>query len=158
MCGGFVVHKLVVHFLIAKLFRMSTPDASRFAFMLAQGGEFAFVLISFVAGLGLFGVDDAGLLVAVVAISMALAPLMILFEEKIIQPLFAHGGELREPDVIDETGAEGHHCRLRPVWHDGRTLACGERVQDPSCWSMTPSKLMFAPLWLQTVLWRCLPH
>jgi monovalent cation:proton antiporter-2 (CPA2) family protein len=103
---GFMLIKLVVHFLVAKLFRMATPDASRFSFMLAQGGEFAFVLISFVAGLGLLGVVDAGLLVAMVAVSMALAPLMIIFEEKVIQPLFAHGGELREPDKIDESEAK----------------------------------------------------
>jgi monovalent cation:proton antiporter-2 (CPA2) family protein len=103
---GFVLIKLVVHFLLAKLFRMTTPDASRFSFMLAQGGEFAFVLISFVAGLGLVGLADAGMLVAVVAISMALAPLLIIFEEKVIQPLFARGGVLREPDVIDETEAK----------------------------------------------------
>jgi monovalent cation:proton antiporter-2 (CPA2) family protein len=103
---GFVLSKLMVHFVLAKLFRMTTPDASRFAFMLAQGGEFAFVLISFVAGLGLLGIADAGMLVAVVAISMALAPLLIIFEERIIQPLFARGGVLREPDVIDETEAK----------------------------------------------------
>ncbi len=103
---AFIAIKLVVHFIIAKLFRMSTPDASRFSFMLAQGGEFAFVLISFVAGLGLLGVDDAGLLVAVVAISMALAPLLMLFDEKVIQPAFLRGGVLREPDLIDESDPE----------------------------------------------------
>jgi Kef-type K+ transport system membrane component KefB len=103
---AFVAIKIVLHFIIARLFRMSMPDASRFSFMLAQGGEFAFVLISFVAGLGLLGVDDAGLLVAVVAISMALAPLLILFDDKVIQPAFLRGGVLRKPDVIDEQDPE----------------------------------------------------
>jgi voltage-gated potassium channel Kch len=101
-----VLIKLIVHFILARLFRIPTPDASRFSFMLAQGGEFAFVLISFVAGLGLLVVADAAMLVAVVAISMALAPLLIIFEDKIIQPLFARGGVLREPDVIDESEAK----------------------------------------------------
>jgi monovalent cation:proton antiporter-2 (CPA2) family protein len=103
---GFVLIKLIVHFFLARLFKMPVPDASRFAFMLAQGGEFAFVLISFVAGLGLLGIADAAMLVAVVAISMALAPLLIIFEERVIQPLFARGGVLREPDVIDESEAK----------------------------------------------------
>jgi monovalent cation:proton antiporter-2 (CPA2) family protein len=103
---AFITIKLVAHFIIAKIFSMPTPDASRFSFMLAQGGEFAFVLISFVAGLGLLGVDDAALLVAVVAISMALAPLLILFDEKIIQPAFLRGGVLREPDTIDDKDPE----------------------------------------------------
>ena len=68
---------------------MPKPDASRFSFLLAQGGEFAFVLISFVAGLGILGVDDAALLIAVVAVSMALAPILMLLDEKVIQPRFA---------------------------------------------------------------------
>lgn len=104
--AGFILVKLVVQFVLAKLYGMATADASRFAFLLAQGGEFAFVLISFVAGLGLLGVDDAALLVAVVAVSMALAPLLMLLDEKIIQPMFAKGGNSREADVIDESGAQ----------------------------------------------------
>jgi monovalent cation:proton antiporter-2 (CPA2) family protein len=103
---GFVAIKLSVHFVIAKLFQMPTPDASRFCFMLAQGGEFAFVLISFVTGLGLLGIADAGMLVAVVAISMALAPLLMIFDEKVIQPMFLRGGVMREPDLIDENDAK----------------------------------------------------
>jgi voltage-gated potassium channel Kch len=50
--------------------------------------------------------DNAALLVAVVAISMAFAPLLMLFDEKIIQSRFAAAGDGREADVIDESGAE----------------------------------------------------
>ncbi len=106
LVAGFIVIKLVVQFILAKLYGMVTADASRFAFLLAQGGEFAFVLITFVTGLGLLGVDDAALLVAVVAVSMAFAPLLMLLDEKIIQPRFAAAGEAREADVIDESGAQ----------------------------------------------------
>jgi monovalent cation:proton antiporter-2 (CPA2) family protein len=106
MVAGFIAIKLVVQFLIAKLYGMATADASRFAFLLAQGGEFAFVLISFVAGLGLLGVENAALLVAVVALSMALAPLLMLADEKLIQPRFAVAGEQRAADTIDENGAQ----------------------------------------------------
>jgi Kef-type K+ transport system membrane component KefB len=74
-----------------------------FAFSLAQGGEFAFVLISFCLGLGLLLANQAALLVAIVAISMALAPLLIIANEQLIQPLFVRGGEIRNADVIDES-------------------------------------------------------
>ncbi len=85
---GFILVKLAVLYVVALAFRMNGADASRFSFSLAQGGEFAFVLISFAAGLGILAASQAGLLVAMVAISMALAPLLMLAGEKLIQPRF----------------------------------------------------------------------
>ncbi|MFN0193331.1 MAG: monovalent cation:proton antiporter-2 (CPA2) family protein [Aestuariivirga sp.] len=100
---GLVLVKLAVLVALALLFRMNRADASRFSFSLAQGGEFAFVLISFTLGLKLLDADLAGLLVAAVAISMALAPLLMLFDDKVMQPMFARGGSTREADTIDES-------------------------------------------------------
>jgi monovalent cation:proton antiporter-2 (CPA2) family protein len=102
---GFVLVKLAVLAALALLFRMNRADASRFSFSLAQGGEFAFVLISFTLGLKLLDADLAGLLVAAVAISMALAPLLMLFDDKVMQPMFARDGTEREADQIDESEA-----------------------------------------------------
>ena len=104
LVAGFIAVKLVVLFVLARLFGMSTPDASRFSFALAQGGEFAFVLISFAAGLALLDPAQAGLLVAVVALSMAAAPLLMIFDARVLQPRFASAGETREDDHIDESG------------------------------------------------------
>jgi len=59
-----IVLKLLVLVPLARVFRMPLADATRFAFSLAQGGEFAFVLVSFALGLKLIGGDEAGLLVA----------------------------------------------------------------------------------------------
>ena len=84
---------------------MSAPDASRFSFSLAQGGEFAFVLISFAAGLALLDPAQSGLLVAVVALSMAAAPLLMLFDERVMQKRFAATAPPRESDQIEETGS-----------------------------------------------------
>lgn len=100
---GFVLLKLIVLYAIARIFRMNGPDSAHFAFSLAQGGEFAFVLISFCLGLGLLATGQAALLVAIVAMSMALAPLLMITNENFIQPLFARGGEIRNADVIDES-------------------------------------------------------
>lgn len=104
LVAGFVLIKFAVLFLLARLFRMSRPDASRFSFSLAQGGEFAFVLISLAAGLQLLDPGQTGLLVAVVALSMALAPLLILFDERVIQPRFEGKPVARGSDAIEETG------------------------------------------------------
>jgi monovalent cation:proton antiporter-2 (CPA2) family protein len=100
---GLIAIKLAVLYMLARAFRMNTPDASRFSFSLAQGGEFAFVLISFAAGLGLLAAAQSGLLVAIVAISMAFAPLLMIFDDKILQPRFLQDGKAREADRIDDT-------------------------------------------------------
>jgi monovalent cation:proton antiporter-2 (CPA2) family protein len=103
---GFIALKLLVLYVLARGFGMSQPDSSRFTFSLAQGGEFAFVLISFAAGLGILGVAQSGLLVAMVAISMALAPLLMLLDDRIVQPVFERrGASRREPDRIVDSGA-----------------------------------------------------
>ena len=100
---GFIILKLFVLYIIARIFRMKNADSANFAFSLAQGGEFAFVLISFCLGLGLILADQAALLVAIVAVSMAAAPLLMIANEKLIQPLYLRGSTGREADVIDHS-------------------------------------------------------
>ncbi|MGE0241185.1 MAG: monovalent cation:proton antiporter-2 (CPA2) family protein [Parvibaculaceae bacterium] len=103
---AFVVIKLVVLYAIARLARMKPPRASLFSFSLAQGGEFAFVLISFAAGLGLLAVAEANMLVAVVALSMALAPLLMMIDSRLVQPRFESLGLKREADRIEPAGSQ----------------------------------------------------
>ena len=102
---GLILAKLAVLFVLGRGFGMSLPDASRFSFSLAQGGEFAFVLISFAAGLGLLAATQSGLLVAAVALSMALAPLLMILDDKVLQLRLAGAAPAREADRIDETEA-----------------------------------------------------
>lgn len=101
---GFIAIKLGVLAVIARLFGMSWPETSLFSFSLAQGGEFAFLLISYAAALGLLAAGPAGLLVAIVALSMATGPLLMIAEQRLVQPLYQHGSPDTPPDKIDETG------------------------------------------------------
>jgi monovalent cation:proton antiporter-2 (CPA2) family protein len=103
---GFIALKLAVLWVLAAAFRMQRADASRFSFSLAQGGEFAFVLIAFAVGLQLIGAEEAGLLVAAVAISMAFAPLLMLADDKLLQPRLVPAASKRAADPIAESGAE----------------------------------------------------
>jgi monovalent cation:proton antiporter-2 (CPA2) family protein len=102
LVAGFIGLKFAVLVALGRGFRLSLPDTSRFAFSLAQGGEFAFVLISFTVGLGLVDPALAALLVAMVAISMALAPLLMIADDRLIQPRFAASTPIRKADTIDE--------------------------------------------------------
>jgi monovalent cation:proton antiporter-2 (CPA2) family protein len=104
--AAFVLVKLVIQFGLARLFRMTGSDQSRFSFSLAQGSEFGFVLIAFASGLGLLHEQMPALLIAVIALSMALTPLLMIFDEKIVQPRFADGDFLRDPDPIIHDGVD----------------------------------------------------
>lgn len=65
-------------YLVARLLRASHSEAMTRAAMLAQGGEFAFVLYGAAATAGLFDAHLAAVLIAIVIISMALTPLCVL--------------------------------------------------------------------------------
>jgi voltage-gated potassium channel Kch len=73
-----------------------------FAFALAQGGEFAFLLFSFAIRHAVFSVEIANLLLASVALSMAVAPVLLTVEEKLVRPRFQKCKPERPPDEIDE--------------------------------------------------------
>jgi voltage-gated potassium channel Kch len=62
------------------------------------------VLISFAAGLALLAPEQSSLLVAVVALSMAAAPLLMIFDQRVMQPRFAQKVAARDSDRIEETG------------------------------------------------------
>jgi voltage-gated potassium channel Kch len=100
---GLVILKFLVLFIIGKFFKTSLDNTMLFSFSLAQGGEFAFVLFSFGIQNKVFSTDLANPLVAVVAVSMALTPLLMLINEKLIQPRFGTKEAVeKEADDIDE--------------------------------------------------------
>jgi voltage-gated potassium channel Kch len=103
LLGGLILVKFTVLFVLGRLFKMGLDQNLLFAAALAQSGEFAFVLFSFATQDGVLGAEMAGELVAVVALSMALTPLLLLLNEKWIQPRFGtKEQDDRQPDTIDE--------------------------------------------------------
>jgi CPA2 family monovalent cation:H+ antiporter-2 len=100
---GVVALKFTILFTLAKLFRLGTDQALLLAFALPQVGEFAFVLFAFGVQEQVFDGSMADPLVAVVAISMALTPLLMIFFERVIRPrVGTQEGPVRAPDAIDE--------------------------------------------------------
>jgi glutathione-regulated potassium-efflux system ancillary protein KefC/glutathione-regulated potassium-efflux system protein KefB len=75
--------KAVALYLIARGFSKPRADAAQIALVLAQGGEFAFVLFAFAQGVGAVRGETAELLIAVVALSMAATPLLFILAEKV---------------------------------------------------------------------------
>jgi monovalent cation:proton antiporter-2 (CPA2) family protein len=100
---GLVAAKFAVLFALSRATRMSPEQGLLFAFALAQGGEFCFVLFSFAAQNGVLDGTTANLLVATVALSMAATPFLLLANERLIQPRFGcPEAAAREPDVIPD--------------------------------------------------------
>lgn len=84
---GLMALKFVVLFALARVGGASNRLAATVAVALAQGGEFAFVLLTFTVGAGVISRPLADLLTAVVAVSMAMTPLTVIVFEKILTAL-----------------------------------------------------------------------
>ncbi len=80
---GFMAVKFAVITLLMRIAKASWRTTAAVATALAQGGEFAFVLLSFTVGAGVLGADLAARLTAAVALSMALTPPMMTVYERI---------------------------------------------------------------------------
>jgi glutathione-regulated potassium-efflux system ancillary protein KefC len=82
---------------------MGIPLAERpvFTLLLAQGGEFAFVVFQAAAGAHVFPDETGSLLIGSVAVSMLVTPLLLVLVDRFLLPRFDGGGrklpELSEP-------------------------------------------------------------
>ncbi|HKH59601.1 MAG TPA: monovalent cation:proton antiporter-2 (CPA2) family protein [Flavitalea sp.] len=104
---GLIIVKGIILFLLGKFFKIGKDQNFIFSFALSQVGEFAFVLFSFSLSEGIFDQQTVNLMIAVVAISMALTPLLMLINERLILP-YAGGTLVKEEkasDDIDEKNA-----------------------------------------------------
>ena len=101
---GIVAVKGLILGILARGFKMGLDQGLLFAFALPQMGEFGFVLFSFAEQEGVLSSEQTAPLVAAVAISMALTPLLLLFNEKVLRPRIGtlEVADEREPDAIDE--------------------------------------------------------
>lgn len=100
---GLIVVKFVILLLVGRIFGMRHDSNFLFTFSLAQGGEFAFVLFSFALQNGVMTSEITDPLIAAVVISMAITPLLMIVNEKWIQPRFGtKEKEKIEADNIDQ--------------------------------------------------------
>ncbi|MES2282172.1 MAG: glutathione-regulated potassium-efflux system protein KefC [Pseudomonadota bacterium] len=95
---GFLGLKLVVIYALAKLMKLPYQERPVFTVLLAQGGEFAFVVFQAAAGANVFSSETSSLLIGAVALSMLLSPLLLIFVDKVLLPSYAKhkGPQLEE--------------------------------------------------------------
>ncbi|HCY16803.1 MAG: glutathione-regulated potassium-efflux system protein KefC [Curvibacter sp. GWA2_64_110] len=96
--GGFLLLKLLVIYVLAHLMRLPLQERPVFTVLLAQGGEFAFVVFQAAAGARVLPPDTASLLTGAVALSMLLSPLLLVLIDKWLLPRWAerNGPQLEE--------------------------------------------------------------
>ncbi|WNO06077.1 glutathione-regulated potassium-efflux system protein KefC [Rhodoferax mekongensis] len=86
---GFLVVKAVVIYGLARHIQLPGPERPVFTLLLAQGGEFAFVVFQAAAGANVFSAPTASLLIGAVAVSMLLSPLVLVAVDRLVLPRFA---------------------------------------------------------------------
>ena len=95
-----VAAKALVFVILAGVFRLAWSQNLLFSLSLAQGGEFAFVLFGFALQQSVLPADIINMLVVVVAISMLITPVLMIINEKILQPLFQAEAVDMQPDRV----------------------------------------------------------
>ncbi len=101
---AFIAIKFAVIYGITRLMNVPFQERPVLTLLLAQGGEFAFVVFQAAAGAKVFAPETASLLIGVVALSMLISPLILIAIDKLWLPRYANCG-VELPDEISEQQA-----------------------------------------------------
>lgn len=104
---GLMAVKAAILFVIATVFGLNDRPRLYFSALLAQAGEFGFVIFTFALTEGAISQSVASILTAVIALSMALTPLLLLAVEKTI---------LRRYQTVSQTTGETPINQVNPVF------------------------------------------
>jgi len=120
---GLIAIKGVLIFGLGLAFGLRGNQALRAALLLAQGGEFAFVLIGIAGSGGVVPAEVAPLVFALAAVSMALTPLMEVIGRRISQRI-AQRGDARQAEAVAEVAGElKDHVLICGFGRVGQTVA-----------------------------------
>ncbi len=103
----FLLIKSVVIYGLAKLLRMPVQERPLFTLLLAQGGEFAFVVFSAAQAQRILTPQQSSLLIGSVAISMVATPLIVAAMDRWLMPRFANlaKGDDAPPELSEQQEA-----------------------------------------------------
>lgn len=87
---GFLACKAVVIYALARAVGIPYQERPVFTLLLAQGGEFAFVVFQAAAGAQVFPAETASLLIGAVALSMLLSPLLLVVLDRVLLRRYAN--------------------------------------------------------------------
>ena len=99
---GFLLIKTLVLMAMARAMPVPLAEAPVFVMLLAQGGEFGFVVFQTALGAGVISPQTSSLLVAAVAISMLLTPLLLVLNDRLLAPRLAARAQRPKLDEISD--------------------------------------------------------
>ncbi len=89
---GLMVMKSLAIYTIARVFKAPHREALERMVLMAQGGEFAFVLYAAATAVGIFDAQANAVLTAIIIISMAATPLIVMLFDRLV-PVASDSGE-----------------------------------------------------------------
>lgn len=98
--AAYMTLKTAAIYVVARVFRAAHREALERAVLMAQGGEFAFVLYSAATTAGIIDAEGNAILTATIIVSMALTPLLIILHDRFMP---------KEAVSMDGVEAVDHH-------------------------------------------------
>lgn len=99
---GFMLAKAAVLWPLARRLELPRSERGLFTLMLAQGGEFAFVVFQQAVGVGLFGAETGSVLIGTVALSMLCTPILVVALDRWGPRASEAGTKLPELDEVQD--------------------------------------------------------
>jgi glutathione-regulated potassium-efflux system ancillary protein KefC len=93
--------KAAAIYAVSRFMGIPFQERPMFTLMLAQGGEFAFVVFQQASGLKILDAQTSSMLVGAVALSMLLSPLILVLIDKFLMPRFARLGKPDVPELSE---------------------------------------------------------
>ncbi|MGJ7614800.1 MULTISPECIES: glutathione-regulated potassium-efflux system protein KefC [unclassified Variovorax] len=106
---GFMAVKLVVIYSLAKAMGIAYQERPVFTLLLAQGGEFAFVVFQ-AAGPDVLPPEITSLLIGGVALSMLLSPLLLVLLDKFVLPRYSRNTGPQLEEISEQQDAKVLIC------------------------------------------------
>jgi glutathione-regulated potassium-efflux system ancillary protein KefC len=106
---GFMVIKLVVIYALAKAMGIAYQERPVFTLLLAQGGEFAFVVFQ-AAGPDVLPPEVTSLLIGAVALSMLLSPLLLVLLDRFVLPRYSRNTGTKLEEISEQQDAKVLIC------------------------------------------------
>jgi monovalent cation:H+ antiporter-2, CPA2 family len=119
---GVMIIKFAVLYATGRFFKVASDQNLLFSFALSQVGEFAFVLLAFSNQLNIINRELMDIMMAVTAITMTITPLLLLINERIIDPRFGVKERYEKDKKSTEEIEEHQQVIIAGFGHFGSTI------------------------------------
>lgn len=110
-----VIGKMLVITILCRLAKNNLPESFRTGLVLAQGSEFGFAILTISLSQNIIPYDYSQVILAALLLSIAVAPLLIYFNEKITAFLLPKESQLSEEVIVKHVHEATHHLKKHVI-------------------------------------------